>query len=159
MIDLRSCICGVDPGLSGGIALLDPQTDKLIAVIDMPQIKRGSRSDLDLHSLAPFIAAHAAIIKYAVIEDVGAMPGQGVTGMFTFGKVTGIVVGMLAAHFIPIYYVKPSVWKNVMGLSKDKKASIKKANELYRDESFGKTDDGMAEAALIAHFGKRFYNV
>ncbi len=155
-------ICGVDPGLSGAIAVLDPASDQIMTIIDMPQLKRGARSDLDLVKLASFIGTNAPNIKYAVIEDVGAMPGQGVVSMFTFGKVTGVVVGMLAAHYIPIFYVKPSVWKFQMGLTKSKDKSVVMARKLWpkQTELFSRMkDDGRAEAALMAHFGKRFWNV
>ncbi len=109
-------ILGVDPGLGGALVLIDPKTDSVVRMLPMPKSKRGSRSDLNLDELANFLEVIALQTKYAVVEDVAAAPKQGVTGMFTFGKVTGIVVGMIAAH-------------------------------------------RLAEAGLIAHFGKRFYNV
>lgn len=153
-------ILGVDPGLSGALAVIDPECDQVVALEKMPATKRGSRSDLNLSDLAIFLDTHAPKIKCAVVEDVAAAPKQGVTGMFTFGKVTGIVVGMIAAHYIPIYYVKPSVWKFQMGLTKDKKLSIKKANQIYFKHGLGQVrNDGLAEALLLAHFGKRFFDV
>lgn len=147
-------ILGCDPGLSGALAILDPNKGQIRALLDMPKLKRGDRSDLDLVALAAFIGNNYQSIQYAVVEDVAAAPKQGVTSMFTFGKVTGIVVGMIAAHYIPIFYVKPSVWKFQLGLSKDKKRSIVMARKLWPDTTF--RNDGQAEAALLAHFGKCF---
>lgn len=151
-------VLGVDPGLTGGLAVVNPLTGYLVSTFTMPSKKRGNRSDLDLGELAMIIDGLARDIKCAVIEDTAAMPKQGVASMYTFGKVTGIVVGMIAAHYIPIYYVKPSVWKFQMGLGKDKKTSIKKAND-FHPGSVQIKHDGVAEAILLAHFGKRFFNV
>lgn len=161
-------ILGVDPGLTGSMMVLDPlaianrPNGTIVAQMDMPKIKRGSRSELDHSKLACFIDSMAHKIKYAVIEDVAAAPNQGVVSMFTFGKVTGVVIGVIAAHHIPIYFIKPSVWKHTLGLSSSKELSIGKARHLWPAAAHlfaRKSDDGRAEAALIAHFGKRFYNV
>ena len=151
-------ILGVDPGLTGALAILNLKEGWLHNVIDMPTQKRGARSDLDLLALAAFFGNHAHLIKYAVVEDVASAPKQGVVSMFTFGKVTGIVVGMIAAHYIPVYYVKPSVWKFQMKLTSSKGLSVNKARTLWPDNAdlFTRTKDGRAEAALIAYFGKRF---
>lgn len=81
------------------------------------------------------------------------MPGQGVTGMFRFGYGTGFVAGILAALDVRTVRVKPAVWKSAMGLSHLKSESVTRANILFkREPHFLKRDDGIAEAALIAHF-------
>lgn len=157
----RELIIGVDPGLTGAIALIDPANDKLLQLIDMPAIKRGSRSDIDLERLASEFECliDVEMVSHAVIEDTAARPGQGVVSMFTFGRVTGIVVGLIAAHHIKIHFVKPEVWKLATGLNKDKSLSRTKAQKLFplqADKFSLKKHDGRAEAALLAHFGRRF---
>ncbi len=151
-------ILGVDPGLSGAFAILSPEDNRLIDLIDTPTTKKANKREIDCYRLATYLDLRAKFIRYAVIEDVGAMPKQGVVSMFTFGKVTGIVIGMLAVYNIPIYYVKPAIWKFQLGLNKDKKKSIAKAKELWEINSYNIKNDGQAEAALLAHFGKRFWN-
>lgn len=148
-------ILGVDPGLGGGLALIDPSKTEKPRVFGMPVLtKKGTKKrHIDLESLKTLIDMYAHEIHFMVIEDVHSMPNQGVASMFTFGKVFGIVIGMVAGHGIPIHYAQPQVWKGLMGLSSNKKEAIQKAFKM-----FGLVDinDGMAEAALIAKFGERF---
>jgi crossover junction endodeoxyribonuclease RuvC len=95
-------------------------------------------------------------ISRATIEQVSAMPGQGVSSMFSFGDSFGSVRGILAAFKIPLYRVTPARWKHAMeltGAAKD--ASISKVMERYPGTRLRKKDDGIADAVLIAEYGRR----
>lgn len=96
----------------------------------------------------------------AYVEKVGAMPGQGVTSMFHFGKSAGYIEGVLKAKNIPFELVSPQKWKKKYELHSDKEQSIAKCKELFPDINLLRTprckkeSDGMAEALLIANYGK-----
>lgn len=167
-------ILGVDPGLTGAIALLDPTTEPptLLSIFDMPiEEVRGHRI-VDPYRLGTLIDGHAKDVRLAVVEDVGAMTytqrrqdgslevrGQGAASSFNFGKATGVVHGVLAACMVPILLVKPAVWKCAMGLSSSKDLSrerAKKAFPAFEKLFQRKMDDGRAEAALLAMFARRY---
>jgi len=150
-------ILGVDPGLSGALALYDPAAKTLRALIDMP-LTYEKRRHIDTAALANFIEIHAADILFAVIERVHAMPEQGVSSTFRFGDAFGLVCGMCASSNLPVHFVEPAVWKILMGLSHDKNRSRDKAMGLFPAHAADfkrKKDDGRAEAALLAYFGER----
>lgn len=148
-------ILGVDPGASGALALLNPQTDSLEGVWAMPINKQDNK--IDLYKLAAIVDNFAHDVVFAVIEEVHSMPGQGVASMFSFGQAFGLIKGILASYNIPMYHVGPSVWKGSMGLGRIKEDSRKKASQLFGAGYFPlKKDEGKAEAALISYFGKRF---
>lgn len=165
LIPTKNLILGVDPGLTGALALYDFHAKKLKAVIDTPTLKvkktNGKETRIvDITCLSDFIKSFAALICGAVIEEVGAAPGQGVSSTFKFGMVTGIVHGVVAAHHIPIHLSKPPVWKAIMGLNQDKKLSCRIAAKTFPEleHSFKRgMDDGRAEAALLAKFGERIF--
>ena len=151
-------ILGVDPGLSGALAFLG--VDGQLEVFDMPvhQLKRGGKNkrEIDRYELARLVDAQGSI-AHAFIEQVGAMPGQGVTSMFQFGRPTGIVEGIIAANLIPTDHVQPRVWRKAMGVRAGKDASRARASALMPRHAGLWTrikDDGRAEAALIALFGQ-----
>jgi hypothetical protein len=164
---LRPYILGVDPGLTGAIALYDRRSQKLIDVIDMPvtpykNSKGQKRTRIEPYSVATFVDAYCDQIVGAVIEEVGAAPNQGVVTTFKFGFVTGVIHGIIAANMIQIHTVKPAVWKTILNLSQDKNLSRIKAQELFPDfkKRFDlKKHDGRAEAALLAKFGERLWQV
>ena len=151
---MKSFILGVDPGFTGGIAITD---GKVLHVVDMPVNRKGLRPVIDEKELCRFVRTHAHRIKCAIIEDVHAMPDQGVVSMFRFGYGAGTVNGILHACGINVIKVKPAVWKVGLGLSKSKQASITMARQLFPEYANNyftlKKHDGRAEAALIAHFG------
>jgi crossover junction endodeoxyribonuclease RuvC len=152
-------IIGVDPGFSGAIAVYSPSQKSIIAVTDMPTTSKSAQSkpQIVLSELQEFIAPYALYSRLAIIEDVGAMPGQGVVSMFRFGFATGIMHGMLGSFGIPITTVKPSIWKPSLGLQREKHHAIEKAKQLFPKSAnqFTRTKDGRAEAALLAYFGTR----
>jgi crossover junction endodeoxyribonuclease RuvC len=147
-------IVSIDPGLSGAIALLDG--DQLVAVEDMPAIaKRVNAAVLDT-LLADWKHTFGNISR-VVIENVHAMPKQGVTSSFTFGRAFGVAEGVAIAAGHVVTYAEPSVWKASMGLrGKPKDASRQLATDLWPSwsDSFKRVkDDGRAEAALMAMWG------
>ena len=111
-------IIGIDPGLSGGIAILDDL--KIFDLFDMPIMSEGKKNKNQLNSaqLVNIIKEH--IIKkddtFVIVEQVSAMPGQGVTSMFNFGQTFGAIKGICAALNLPIFYVRPNKWKNTLSL-------------------------------------------
>lgn len=150
-------ILGIDPGYSGAIACLDYETGKLKAVADMPITKDPKgRTLIDYHGLYELLCPpHDAV--HAVLEHVAARPGQGAPATFRFGQGYGAIQMALAAHKIPTQYVTPAKWKKHFGLSKDKGVSRGLASQrfpLHANEFSRVKDDGRAEAALIALYGK-----
>ncbi|MBB6254110.1 hypothetical protein [Nitrospirillum iridis] len=149
-------VIGIDPGLSGAIAVLSP--DGALVVHDMPT-HRLTRTELDLPALAHIfdgLAKEAAPVAF--LERVGAMPGQGVSSMFKFGTCFGALQGLLAAHFIPVTLVTPQSWKRAMGCPAGKDAARARASQLLPRQAGLwplKKHDGRAEAALIALYGQR----
>lgn len=146
----KSCILGVDPGFKGAIAITDGAD---LRVIDMPVRKAMGRLEIDSKAICQFIETHQNLIRMAVIEDVHAMPDQGVVSMFRFGYGAGIIAGILAAFNIPTVKIKPAVWKTALGLTKDKAASLQRARELYPNHGnlfHLKKHNDRAEATLMA---------
>lgn len=153
---------GIDPGLSGAIASYTPATDTLV-IHDVPThelVRNGKKKrEVDLHECARIIdnltkGAGAAI----TIEQVGSMPGQGVSSVFAFGKVYGILLGISASTFVPVDTVTPQVWKKAMGVTSSKDGARAKASALLPRHSHMWSrvkDDGRAEAALIAVWASR----
>ena len=159
MIDAPTRILGVDPGLSGALALLGG--DELL-VFDIPTVERivnkKKKRQIDAHNLSLWLECNRLKIALAVIEQVGTMPSQGVTSAFNFGFTTGVIHGILAAVGIPMRTVVPQVWKRKFGLlGQDKDASRQEASR--RLPKFAhhwplKKHDGRAEAALLAVYGR-----
>jgi crossover junction endodeoxyribonuclease RuvC len=153
-------IFGIDPGASGAIAIIQSDSGKLIDVIDMPvtELEVGGKtkrrvSPVFLQSELAFYADDAR----AVVELVNAMPGQGVTSMFAFGEALGIVRGVLAGMKVPVDLVTPAKWKRDLKLNPGKDGARAMAANLWPDKAdlFKRAkDDGRAEAALIAHWGR-----
>lgn len=146
----QRCIMGIDPGLSGAIAFLFVDDPHRVAVEDMPVVDGNVSASL----LAQKIKAFAP--SYAVIEHVHAMPKQGVSSTFNFGKAFGQVIGVGGALNIPLHFVTPAKWKKRFLLSADKEEARAMALRLFPAcaASFArKKDHGRAEAALIAKYG------
>ena len=148
-----SFIIGCDPGASGALAWLDADTGGLVVVEDMPHHDGVVSGAL----IADMVRRHSGIATtVAWIELVGAMPKQGVSSTFKFGRSYGAIAGALEALRIPTNYVTPAKWKSAAGLGKDKGQSRRRAIELWPAHShmFARVkDDGRAEACLIARHG------
>ena len=136
---------GVDPGKSGAIAAILPRDEILLS--DMPQTPQ---------ELAEFFR-HFAEGTRITVERAQAMPKQGVVSMFNYGEQFGEILGVLAALRLPYRLVTPAVWKREMGLiGKDKVESRRLAEALFPTVQLSRMKDhGMAEALLIAEWGRR----
>ena len=147
---------GVDPGAFGAVAILDKDSRELV-IIDMPtlKVKRGPRvvNQVDAHMLANALRSYITPDTSALIEKVHAMPGQGVSSMFSFGRAAGIVEGVLAGLSVPFELIPPATWIKSMRTFGGKDGSRQRAQELFPDYAHlfaRKKDDGRAEAALLA---------
>ena len=151
-------IIGIDPGLSGAIAVMHDK--KVINMYDMPVMAEGKKNKRQLNS-----SQLVNIIKeninegeetIVVVEQVNAMPGQGVTSMFNFGQTFGAIKGVCAALKLPIFFVRPSKWKKHFELiNSSKDASRTKVIEMYPTLSgqlAKKRDVNKSDAVLIAKF-------
>lgn len=149
-------LLGIDPGIEGAWAVLD-SFGHLVSTGDLPVAGEGTKRMVSA-PLFGAIVRHWSI-QHAFIERVGAMPGQGVSSMFRFGRAVGVLEGAIAAHDIPISYVAPQVWKRHFGLPAEKEASRQRAIETWPDKASihfnRKKDHGRAEAALIGLWGVR----
>ena len=151
-------IIGIDPGLSGAIAILED--NKVLGIYDIPVMSEGKKNKRQLNS-----AQLVKIIReninpedeiVVVVEQVNAMPGQGVTSMFNFGQTFGAIKGICAALELPIFFARPSKWKKHFELiNSSKDASRTKAIEMYpslSNELAKKKDVNKSDAILIARF-------
>lgn len=147
---------GIDPGISGALAVLDSKAD-IVDIFDMPTLEVVSGKSKKQRVNPQGIVAELGLFKdqglRGIIEQVNAMPGQGVTSMFSFGRALGVLEGVLAGLLIPYEHVTPTVWKKIMKLNTSKDASRELAMRTWphKAEMFKrKKDDGRAEAALLA---------
>ena len=151
-------IIGIDPGLSGAIAILENNT--VLHIFDIPVMSEGKKNKRQLNS-----ALIVNLLKEnindkeeiaVVVEQVNAMPGQGVTSMFNFGQTFGALKGICAALELPIYFVRPSKWKKHFELiNSSKDASRTKVIEMYpklSSQLAKKKDVNKSDAILIARF-------
>ena len=151
-------IFGIDPGLAGAIAILDG--NKIVDFTDLPTMSDGKKNKRQLNSahLSQYIQKNILDINrtVVVVEQVNAMPGQGVTSMFNFGQTFGAIKGISATLKLPIFFVRPSKWKKHFELiNSSKDASRTKAIEMYpsfADQLSKKKDVNKSDAILIARF-------
>jgi crossover junction endodeoxyribonuclease RuvC len=147
---------GIDPGLGGGIAFYVPELGA-ISVHPMPthSLVRNAKAkrELDVAALFDLLRERDRDIRHVALERVGAMPGQGVSSMFSFGRTVGQIEGVLTALYLPVTTVAPQTWRKAMNVRGGKDASRLRAQTLlpYDAKLFSRTkDDGVAEAALMA---------
>ena len=153
-------IIGIDPGISGSICFF--QDGNIVDVIEMPTMTEGKKNKKQVNGSQIFNEISARIKKLnksdikVVIEQVSAMPGQGVTSMFNFGQSFGILKGICSAMQLPMYFVRPAKWKKYFNLIKcEKDASRTKAIEIfpyYSSYLSKKKDSNKADAILIANY-------
>lgn len=149
-------IIGIDPGFSGAIAFLQ---EKSLTTVDLPTKVYKGKKHIDAVAFTKVVRDHTfnVQVKYVVIEDIGAMPGQGLASTARFTYNAGVLLGVVAALDLNTLKVRPNVWKPALGLNRDKKKSLALARKLFpknvNDFKLVK-HDGRAEAALIAHFAK-----
>lgn len=151
----RALTIGVDPGLSGAIAMLDEHGD-VVFVDDLPVVRDNKLAWIDGGELQSLIINWRQGRQCtAMIERVNAMPKQGVSSSFQFGVGFGSILGVLQAMAIPIEFVRPTNWKKAMNLGADKKAALHKARLLYPDVDLRLAKhEGRAEALLIARYAR-----
>ena len=141
---------GIDPGKNGGIAWIK---DSGKAEAERLNIEK-------LASRLRVLTANGSRPTVCYLEKVHSMPKQGVSSTFSFGMNYGIIIGHLMALGVNYELVTPSVWKKAMGVTADKRTSIKRCKELFPNVDLRATarckkdHDGMAEALLIAEYGR-----
>jgi len=146
---------GIDPGASGALVLLED--GQPIEWTAMPTTKIGASTRVNAPALADWIASTCCTHVY--VEQVHAMPGQGVTSMFNFGHSCGTVMGVLGAMGLPHTMVTPQAWKGRAGwIGTDKDAARSRAIQLWpkwRDLDKKGKGQALADAALIAAYGEQ----
>ena len=160
-------IIGIDPGISGSICFF--QEGKIIDVVEMPTMTEGKKNKKQVNGSQIFNEISDRIKKLdkkdikVIIEQVSAMPGQGVTSMFNFGQSFGILKGICSAMQLPMYFVRPAKWKKYFNLiNSEKDASRTKAIEIFPYFSVHlskKKDSNKADAILIASFYYETYRI
>jgi len=160
-------IIGIDPGISGSICFLE--NGKITDVVEMPTMAEGKKNKRQVNGSQIYNEISQRINKIQnhdiriIIEQVSAMPGQGVTSMFNFGQSFGILKGICSAMQLPMYFVRPAKWKKYFGLLKSEKdASRTKAIEIFpyfSSQLSKKKDSNKADAILIANFYYETYKI
>ena len=160
-------IIGIDPGISGSICFFED--GKILDVIEMPTMTDGKKNKKQVNGAQIYNEISAKIRGIekqnlrVIIEQVSAMPGQGVTSMFNFGQSFGILKGICSAMQLPMYFVRPAKWKKYFGLIKSEKdASRTKAIEMFpyfSSQLSKKKDSNKADAILIASFYYETYKL
>ncbi|MFW4884437.1 hypothetical protein ACOAOW_11510 [Pseudomonas aeruginosa] len=151
-------IIGIDPGCTGAIVVLQDDFS-YVASLAMPTTKIGTKSRVNGAAIAAFLLDEVSSKPaHAYLEKVGAMPGQGVSSMFTFGHAAGVVEGILQGLGIPYTLVTPQSWKKRAGLiGSDKDAARSRAIQLYptlRELDTKCRGQAIADAILIARHGE-----
>ena len=156
-------IIGIDPGISGAICFFEEGQVK--EIIDMPVMADGKKNKRQINGPQIYNEISKRVNNFqkkdiiVVIEQVSAMPGQGVTSMFNFGQSFGVLKGLCSAMQLSMYFVRPAKWKKYFGLIKtEKDASRTKVIEIFpyiSSQLSRKKDSNKADAVLIASF---FYN-
>ena len=153
-------IIGIDPGISGSICFFED--GKILDVVEMPTMTEGKKNKRQVNGSQIYNEISKRLNKAerqnprVIIEQVSAMPGQGVTSMFNFGQSFGILKGICSAMQLPMYFVRPAKWKKYFGLiNSEKDASRTKAIEMFpyfSSQLSKKKDSNKADAILIASF-------
>ena len=156
-------IIGIDPGISGAICFFEE--GQVNEILEMPTMAEGKKNKRQINGPQIYNEISSRINKFSkkdiivVIEQVSAMPGQGVTSMFNFGQSFGVLKGICSAMQLSMYFIRPAKWKKYFGLIKtEKDASRTKAIEIFpyiSSQLSRKKDSNKADALLIASF---FYN-
>ena len=160
-------IIGIDPGISGSICFFED--GKILDVVEMPTMTEGKKNKKQVNGSQIYNEVFKRIkqtdkkeIK-VIIEQVSAMPGQGVTSMFNFGQSYGILKGICSAMRLPMYFVRPAKWKKYFNLiNSEKDASRTRAIEIFpyfSSQLSRKKDSNKADAILIASFYYETYKI
>ena len=157
-------IIAIDPGINGAICFFE--NGQIKDVIEMPTMADGKKNKRQINGHQMYNEIYSRIKEYnkqnvnVIVEQVSAMPGQGVTSMFNFGQSFGVIKGICAAMQLPIFFVRPAKWKKHFELiNSQKDASRTKAIEMFPKISSilsKKKDSNKADAILIASFYENF---
>ena len=160
-------IIGIDPGISGSICFF--KEGKILDVIEMPTMTEGKKNKRQVNGSQIYNEILKRIKQVekqeirVVIEQVSAMPGQGVTSMFNFGQSFGILKGICSAMQIPMYFVRPAKWKKYFNLiNSEKDASRTRVIEIFpyfSSQLSKKKDSNKADAILISSFYYETYKI
>ena len=160
-------IIGIDPGLSGSICFFED--GKILDVVEMPTMTEGKKNKRQVNGAQIYNEISKRTNKTknhdikVIIEQVSAMPGQGVTSMFNFGQSFGILKGICSAMQLPMYFVRPAKWKKYFNLiNSEKDASRTRAIEIFpyfSSQLSKKKDSNKADAILIASFYYETYKI
>jgi crossover junction endodeoxyribonuclease RuvC len=166
----KDLFLGIDPGLSGAIALVDSRGEILqIQTTPTVVIKKGkgNRTIYVESSMVSILEAcrTSGNLVMTGLENVHAMPGQGVTSMFSMGQGFGLWLGIISALRMPYTRIEPMTWKKIMGIpsKSDKRESVVRALQLFPHANLMKTErsrvecDGKADALLIAEYIRRIH--
>ena len=153
-------VIGIDPGISGSICFFE--NGVIIDVIEMPTMTEGKKNKKQVNGSQIYNEILSVINKSqqkdirVVIENVSAMPGQGVTSMFNFGQSFGILKGICSAMQLPMFFVRPAKWKKYFNLiNSEKDASRTRVIEIFpyfSSQLSRKKDSNKADAILIANY-------
>ena len=149
-------IVAIDPGLTGALGFL--RDGAYLAVVDMPTVTKGVgsvKNEVSPQGMKTLIREQllAGEAVVAVIEKVGAMPGQGVSSVFSLGDSYGAARAVLATAGFELVQVHPATWKKHFKLSSDKELSRALATRMFPVAPLHlKKHDGRAEALLIARW-------
>ena len=154
-------ILGVDPGIRGGLAIIaidaNSTAPRLVDTIDIPVTGVGAKERVDVLAIRDWIVQHAP--QHALIERAQAMPKQGASSGFKYGRAVGSLEAVIECCEIPLTIIEPSVWKKFHQLhGGDKEGGRQRALQLFPAAHAlltRKRDHGRAEAALIALAGER----
>jgi crossover junction endodeoxyribonuclease RuvC len=148
-------ILGIDPGVRGGLAIIEIDNGiapKLIDAIDIPVTGVGAKERVDVLAIRAWILAHKP--DHAMIERAQAMPKQGASSGFKYGRATGALEAVIACCEVPMTIIEPTAWKKFHHLrGGDKEGGRQRALQLFPAAHAllaRKKDHGRGEAALIA---------
>ena len=160
-------IIGIDPGISGSICFFE--NGKILDIIEMPTMAEGKKNKRQVNGSQVYneISKRIDTVENqdirVIIEQVSAMPGQGVTSMFNFGQSYGILKGICSAMQLSMHFVRPAKWKKYFNLiNSEKDASRTRAIEIFPYFSghlSRKKDSNKADAILIASFYYETYKI
>ena len=153
-------IIGIDPGITGSLCFFE--NGKIIDVIEMPNMPEGKKNKRQVngaqvyHEISKKIKNLEKENVKVIVEQVSAMPGQGVTSMFNFGQSFGVLKGICSAMQLSVYFIRPVKWKKYFNLiNSEKDASRTKAIEIFpyfSSQLSKKKDSNKADAILISSF-------
>jgi crossover junction endodeoxyribonuclease RuvC len=143
-------IIGIDPGLDGGIAIIDGNHIELLETVPTQPKTGFIKRQVNCFELGRILRPFKESVCY--IEQVSSRPGQGVGSVFSFGDTYGSIRGVLGALEIPTYMVTPQVWKKSLKIS-SKEESLKASETIFNLPKMKKKDHNLAEALLIAFWG------